>query len=195
MSNEARYPLQWQDGVARTKYYARTSSDRFKVTWDKALDELESEVDLMGAANEVISSWLPLGRRGNALAGQARRHIDDPGVAVYFTKDNKRLCIAVDKYDTPLGNLRAIGLALKALRDLERHGGGHLLTTAMKGFEALPSDDHWWTTLDVDRSAPLPEIKTAWLRKMKSAHPDAGGNDVMAARINDAWTRAQAERH
>lgn len=191
---ESRFPLQWPAGQQRTRSFDRASSTRFKVTWDDALRDLEREVDLMGGVNDLVSSWLEIGRRGRPLGGKARMKIEDPGVALYFTKDGRRMCVAIDGYDTPLGNLRAIGLTLKAMRDIERHGGKQVMTTAMRGFEALPSDEMWWLTLGVDRHADISEIRAAWREKMKETHPDRGGKAELAARLNEAWVKAQAEK-
>lgn len=192
--DETPYPLQWPEGWPATPAEEKKRYSAFQTTFGKARDELLNELRLMGAENVVISSWLPRNKDGSLRADAARRRVDDPGIAVYFTLNGKRMAMARDAYETVHDNLRSVGLAIAALRIMERHGGGHMLTTAMQGFTALGSDDHWWTTLEVERSATLEEVRAAWRQKMKETHPDVGGSDHMAARINDAWTRAQEEK-
>lgn len=44
-----------------------------------------------------------------------------------------------------------------------------------------------YTILGVDKGADPDEVKRAYRRKVKKAHPDAGGSDAEAAAVNDAY--------
>ena len=110
MSLEPQYPLEWPDGWPRTPWDTRVSGSRFQTTFEKARKELIGELSKMKAANPIISSWLPIRRDGMPYADQARRKIEDPGVAVYFTHKSRRMVIARDAFWTVHENLRSIGL-------------------------------------------------------------------------------------
>ncbi len=193
---EPRYPLHWPDGQGRTADHDRSSAYKFKTTWQRAMDDLLDQLRLMGAANTIVSSWLAIRRDGLPYADQARRRIEDPGVAVYFTLGGERRCIAVDMYDQPFGNLRAAGLAVKALRDLERHGGGNMLRTAMEGFSALPppagSAQNWWAVLVCRPDDHIDVIRHAYTTAVKRTHPDKGGDPEEFQQVQTAWEEAQA---
>ncbi len=121
---------------------------------------------------------------------------DDPGIAMYFRWDGAMRCIAVDKYDRPEDNLRAIYYIIEARRVELRHGGLAIVRAAFKGFVALPpgSTEDWREVLGVGPAAGLDEAQEAFRRRAREAHPDmpGGSNDAMA-RLNAAMADARAE--
>lgn len=187
------FPLQWPHGRPRTK--ARGSSS-FKVTPRRAFDELMDELVRFGAGNPVVSTNAPLRKDGTPYADALDDPLDDPGVAVYFTRKNRLVCLACDTYSLPFENIRAIGLSIKALRDMDRWGAGQVLDQAFEGFTALPppgamSDapsQAWWVVLDIDAGATTTEIRDAW----KSAARKAGGATVELNAARDAGLAARA---
>ena len=201
MSLEPKYPLEWPDGWPRTPENRRQNWSRFQTTFDKARKDMLNELRLLGAVNVVISSWLAIRKDGNPQAGAARRKLDDPGVAVYFTFKGRRMVMARDLYWSVHDNLRSIGLAIANLRGLERHGGGHMMERAFEGFEALPppSDNpdapnaHWSIVLGVDRDSHIDVIRHAYKKKIKTAHPDGGGSADAFKRVQDAFDQAKRE--
>ena len=124
---------------------------------------------------------------------------EDPGVAVWFTWDGMQLSIAVDRYDTPARNLQAIHHIIEARRVELRHGTLHLVRATFQGFKALPAPrgKHWRDVLGLSASEyPLPNattIKTAYMAKVKTLHPDQGGNTETMAALNNARDTALAE--
>ncbi|CCJ07043.1 hypothetical protein [Methylocystis sp. SC2] len=191
------YPLQWPKGWPHTPIERRRHNTHFQTTFDKARRDLLHELELLGAGGIVISSWLPLNRDGSPRSDQARRNIEDPGVAVYFTRKEKQMVMARDAFLTVHDNLRSIGLAIAALRALERHGGGALLERAFHGFAALPPpvrEKPWWEVLSIPRESEEFMIEAAYKHRAKAAHPDSGGSDEAMAELNRARAEALKER-
>jgi hypothetical protein len=48
------------------------------------------------------------------------------------------MTMACDRFDNAAANMRSLGLAIEAMRQLERHGGGAMMEKAFSGFVALP---------------------------------------------------------
>lgn len=198
----ASYPLKWPEGWKRTPEGKRKTSYQFKVAPGKALDELYATLASLGAKSIVLTSHLPVGARsGMPMIENARGRLADPGVSVYFWREEKEFVMAQDAFDTPLGNLRSIGIALEALRTLERHGGAHLAERAFGGFAALPPPEKpldWREELTIKGLIGEPDMvrfiaEQAYKRLAKDAHPDNGGNVERMARLNKAIEAARAE--
>lgn len=193
------YPLAWPDGWKRTSARDRRRS-LFKVTPDKARKNLQHQLELLGATpwTIVISSNVALRQDGQPYADMMRRSSwDDPGVAVYFELDSKRLAMARDIYLTPHENMHALGHAIEHMRGLERHGGWHMVERAFTGFAALPpptSKRDWWDVLGVQRSASRDDILAAHRKLIASHHPDRGGSHDAMAEINAARDAGLKER-
>lgn len=195
------YPLDWPVGWRRTEPHARkrasfgrretrgeqyTWTTRGQLTVSAAVERVLDELARMRVSRHriVISTNVPVNRDGTPRSGA--RVPDDPGAAVYWTKDGKQQCIAVDRYDRVADNLAAIAATLDAMRAIERHGGAEILDRAFTGFVALPAPEQWWQVLGVSREAPVDEIKKAHRSLTQKHHPDAGGSNEEMARINVA---------
>jgi hypothetical protein len=179
------YPLQWPAGWKRTTNRARSrfgekdhSNYGLKlVTHSKALSYTLAEIERLEVKSKVVSTNLQLRNYGLPYASQ--RLLQDPGVAVYFTKDGKERCIPCDKWDRVEDNLYAIGKTIEALRGIERWGAKDMVTAAFKGFEALPyySDgDKIKQTDYFEGCRDRYEVRQKYLLLVKSLHPDVGGD-------------------
>lgn len=186
------YPLQWPQGRPRT---AKRRPSAFKVTPRKAYDELCEELDRFGAKPYVISSNAPLRQRdGTPYADALSDKFEDPGVAVYFTRKKRPVCIVCDTYPTVYENIRALGLSVEAMRDMDRWGAGQVLDQAFEGFAALPppgamseaTDRAWWVILGVHANATEAEIRAAY--KQRALY--AGGATVDLNAAKEAGLRA-----
>lgn len=195
MSLEA-YPLQWPAGWPRVRTRQRA---RYKVSLAQARDELLSDLRRLHARGVVVSSNVPLRRDGLPLALQGSVDLPDPGVAVYWTDEkNRPRVIACDCWLGVDENLRAIGLAVGALRQLERCGASNILERAFEGFSALPSAiipaRHWRDVLGFSEATPLEEaIHAAYRIQARKCHPDTGGSHEAMIELNRAYEDALRE--
>jgi hypothetical protein len=207
------FPLQWPDGVARTRFRDNSRFDKgrgFNAARDGALYELER----FNASHVVITSNLPTTARGLPHATSAG-HLPDPGIAVWWIKRGREHVIACDRWTTVTENMRAIERTLEALRGVERWGTKEMVETAFAGFAALPPgsgtdaymapeqkrDLTWHEIFNVSHEpwknlpkADLLAVVRARHRDMiKAAHPDRGGNTGDAAALNAALDAAERD--
>lgn len=196
MTTEA-YPLSWPDGWPRTR---RRKQARYTVSFGVARDDLLAELRRLGATNVVLSTNVPTRRDGLPYADWSRRRIDDPGVAIYFTRNARQQVIACDKWDRVDDNVRAVGLTVAAIRGIARAGATELLDRAFSGFQALPPKGGttvgeqgapWWQVLGIEKNAPMGVIQDAYRTLARKHHPDAGGDHGAMTVINRAWEQAQ----
>ena len=198
------YPLAWPEGWPRTPSSQRKRG-RFGATFGRSRDMLMQQFRLMNVPlhSIVVSSWLPLRRDGLPYGEQARRLLDDPGVAVYFTLRGRQMVMARDAYDTVFDNLHSLKIAIEHLRGLERHGGATMMERAFEGFAALPEPGNaghrrpWWKALDFEAKPSrsptnLDAAEQAYRRKARGAHPDmtTGSHEAMAE-LNAAIKKAR----
>jgi len=181
------FPLEWPAGIARN---ARRQRANFRVTMSRAVEDTRDALRLFsrdtgkGVSEIVISSNVTLGVSRPA----------DPGIAMYFRWDGDMRCIAVDKYDRPEDNLRAIYYIIEARRLEHRHGGLAIVRAAFKGFLALPpgAAGDWREVLGIGPDATFEEAQAAYRAKAREVHPDAkGGSAEEMIRLNAAMATAR----
>lgn len=107
MTITASHPLSWPAGWPRTdpeeQLYA-LGAYHDSQGWNTVLKRLQRELRLLGADQAVLSTNQPIRRDG--LPYQARRNIEDPGVALYFQHAGKSLAMAQDRYQKLTDNIR-----------------------------------------------------------------------------------------
>lgn len=138
---DLRYPLTWPDGWPRTRH---RETSRYKVSEESAKNALIHSLKLLGATDVIISTNVALRRDGLPYSNAPRPQ--DVGVAVYWTRAGKQECMACDKYVSIRENIRDVGAAIEALRQLERCGSSEVMKRAFVGFAALPEkagDINW----------------------------------------------------
>lgn len=182
------YPLTWPAGWKRTPVPRRSQyGDRSLAT---ARNAITHEVRLLGGTKLIISSNLELRLDGLPRSGQ--RQPADRGVAVYFQYKGRPVAFACDKWIAVEDNLWAIGLALGAIRQIERTGASEMLDRAFQGFDALPAPgqtagESWWDVLGVSPDADAFDIRSAYRVLVKQHHPDTGGDATAFDRVQRAY--------
>lgn len=192
-----RYPLDWPPEQPRTPA-GNVQWGPYKVTQDKAQRELMHELELLGATDVVISTNLRV--RSDGLPYASQRTPDDPGVAVYWTRDGQDYCVACDGYRDIRSNMRACGLAVHHLRRLEQAAPA-FAERAFSGFARLPASAGpdgsrpWRDVLGFsDTYTPSREqILQHFKSRAREAHPDRGGSTAAMAELNRARDEAVRE--
>lgn len=177
------YPLTWPVGWPRAE---KKLGSRFKSSVPAALKNVRNSLVLFGKDSGTPTEDIVIS--SNVTLGENKPK--DPGVAVWFKWEKKQLCIAVDRYEKVEENLQAIHLIIESRRTELRHGGLHLLRQAFAGFKALPENvngETWYSILGVSSTANAVQIKEAYIRKAKEAHPDAGGSDALFNKVKNAF--------
>lgn len=195
------YPLSWPEGWKRTLPHQRRRSP-YKTAPEASTKHLLNELKLLGAIRGtiIISSNVPL--RKDGLPYSNVRDPEDPGVAVYWsTHTFKDRSIVCDKWDKAHDNIHAIGLAIAALRAIERAGAGQISDRAFQSFGALPPSNEvaatrsWWEVFNFTQnmlSALSRSVVDARFRELAAkAHPDKGGSEAGMKELNKAYEQAK----
>jgi hypothetical protein len=175
----------------------RRGAHIFKASWSSTLTLLSAELRLLEAADPVVFQ-IDVRDGDIRLDGMLRAsaRAGHPGVAVSFQSKYGPLRYATDAYERQYGlgmeswqaNIRAIGLALVALRAVDRYGvtrRGEQYT----GWKALPAGagnvfasadaaEQWMrsysqTSLFLDHAATT-DLQLLYRRMARMMHPDAG---------------------
>lgn len=177
------FPLEWPAGWKRT---ARQVASRFDTSTAKARDLLISEIKRLGGRSIVLSTNVPLKADGQM---RADREPVDPGVAVYFERDEKRMVFACDKYDLVRDNLLAIAKTVEAMRGIERWGAAELLDRAFSGFKALPAEasegEDCWQVLGIHPMSTAEVVKAMHRDLVRKLHAKNSASEEFS-RVNVA---------
>lgn len=190
-------PLTWPDGFARTKTPERSrfnTDRRGSVTLTRARRDLEWEIGHLGGTKLIISSNMPTRQDGGVYSRS--REPEDSGVAVWFTLDGQPRVLACDRWDRCVDNTWALAKTVWAMRGIDRWGCSEVLARVFTGFVGIPEDagKDWRSVLGVDGAEVTPEtLRAAFRRRMKEAHPDAGGSEEEAVSVQDAYDQARRE--
>jgi hypothetical protein len=179
--------------------WERRSSSAFRAPWTSTLDLLLRETEMLGAGVvvalvDVTDAEL---RRDGMLRANAR--VDFPGVRVAFDSRHGPLTYATDAYDTWRANVRAIALALEALRAVDRYGvsksgeqyrgwsaiaGGDSGTMSAAAAARLLAEEGGGTPAQV-RTDPDARAQ-AYRRAVRKHHPDLGGDADRFRKLTEA---------
>lgn len=125
----------------------------FRANWGDTLDRLAFEVGKLNGRDVTLAVGVQSGARDIRADGGVRAdaRIRNPAVILDFTAGKERLSFPCDTYDYWQDNVRAIALALEALRAVDRYGVQQ--GRQYQGFKALPGAGQSTTTMDVITAA------------------------------------------
>lgn len=181
---------QWPGG--RTRPYARKNSP-FRAPYLDTLNLLEYELSLLKAKDVLFQSGFTRAQLRNDGWPRAGENPSDPGIIISFQSPKGDLSFPCDTYNDFQANMRAIGLALEALRAVDRYGVTKH-AEQYKGWQKLPepgATSHFKNAEDAARFIAIqsrinilpasllghPEVLKETYRKAAfHLHPDRGGN-------------------
>lgn len=199
MRYEVRPLGHWTDPVTDP----RRGATAFRATWADTLKLLERETEHLGATTVVIQVDADETdiRRDGMLRARAR--VGHPGVVVSFQSAHGPLRYATDTYEdaswsTSLtgwqANVRAVALALEALRAVDRYGVTRR-GEQYQGWAALPAgpapafgsadEAHRWMREQADLGTGADPVRL-YRHLARRMHPDAGGNPADWERLTAA---------
>lgn len=195
---------------ARAALPADAADSPFQAPWSNTLTVLDRELAYLRATHVLLELEVPddfMGPPGDGPLGAAlvRLNADGPRVRLSFDSRHGPLSYATGRYGTSVGptgawraNVRAIALALEALRRVDRYG---IATHGEQyaGWITAPAGEPLRSATELVQLAGLPGVTTtqvvadvATFRRLYRAaaarlDPDAGGDLA-------AWHRLQRAR-
>ena len=108
--------------MAKPEKPKRPERSRFKSGWDATLKLLDAELRHLNARSIVIQAYVDESQVRNDGMMYSRAVPTEPGVILSFESKHGSLSYPCDTYDRWQDNVRAIALALQALRSVDRYG-------------------------------------------------------------------------
>jgi hypothetical protein len=186
------YPCAWPADWPRTEQWKRQNS-RYRTAFGAARDDVVRQLHLLHASEIIVSSNIPLRRDGLPYASATEPR--DPAVAVYWVVKNTPRVIACDQWSGVRDNLRAVGLALSAMRQIQRTGVTQVIERVYQGFQVLAASNPQRTWREVF-DKPLgwkpayEEIVARYRELLLTRHPDHGGSHEDSVELNRAFKEA-----
>jgi hypothetical protein len=181
--------ITWQNEPLANRPNPKTPSRRrsaFKTHFDSTMKLLEREILALGAKEAVLQVDVERSeiRLDGTLRADAKRR--SPAVAVSFSSQHGLLTYPCDTYDDWRDNVRAIALALEALRAVDRYGvtsRGEQYTgwaklpppASASPFHSRADALNVLRTIIGDRVDSL-ELEAALRECEMATHPDRGGS-------------------
>lgn len=198
-------PLRWEG--PSTPADQRRSRNTFRSGYDNTLAILDYELWQLDATDVVIEAdFREQDIRLDGLPKGNARQPQHPGIRLFFGSKHGPLMYGTDAYELWQHNLRAIALALEALRAVDRHGvtrHGEQYT-GWKAIANTPAPMTFREARDflcqhsqpdavqmARLSSPEPttrEVAAAALyrRAARALHPDAGGDAAASQKLGEA---------
>jgi len=150
---------------------ARQRNSPFKANWGDTLDLLEREIKQVSGRDVALAIGVTDRDIRNDGGVRSDARIRNSSVILSFKKDADRLSFPCDKFNFWQDNVRAIVLALEALRKVDRYGVQS--GKQYQGFKALPGAGGTTERMSVDAAAQI--IRT---------HSDKATEDILAGPIS-----------
>ena len=169
--------VQWPGTLARGR-----ATSPFSAPWRRTEELLERELWNLGAKHTVLQiavTELDFRQDGQIRASARPAH---PGVILAFDSKHGPMQYACDRFDDWQDNVRAIALALEALRKVDRYG----ITKRGEQYAG-------WKALEDSKGTLSETSALLFLQKygglaaaLKATHPDQGGSPEEFRRVIEA---------
>ncbi|MFP9192997.1 J domain-containing protein [Natrialbaceae archaeon A-CW1-1] len=186
--------LEWPDAFPRTSLDDRESyPGNFRVQTRRAFQNILGELKTWDGVTDVqLESGADHLKQNPNLPYANATKPDDPGVVAYFTKDGEQMAAACDRWDNLRDNAQDIYHYLHETRMQEQRGTVTAeneyqklrLPSAGEAVEATASP---YAVLEIESTAGSDEIRTAYRKRIKEAHPDRGGSETEFKRVQQAY--------
>jgi hypothetical protein len=165
-------------------------------TWDQTLDDL---VDTFrkwpGITHWTVDPLRPKRAINQYHNEQERR------VTLRYTLAGREIVLTMDRQARAHDNLRVLYLAVEAMRLNEQRGIAEVVASAYAQLpgpkdltpRSAPAIVDPYAALGVDRSYPLDVIESIWKARLRAEHPDRGGSQENAAKLNAAMDAIRKE--
>jgi len=185
--------IDWPTGWERTPPADRERTTKFGATLAETCQAIATEMGRMGVDDYRASTGSGGSHvRSNGLPKHSANP-DDPGFVLRWSDDGEQFAVACDHYASLRDNARSVYLWVNETRMRSQRP----VATGDAEFAAarLPSGDEEDAVaatappheiLEVARDASDPVVKAAFRQKMKSAHPDQGGDAAEFERVKQA---------
>jgi hypothetical protein len=180
----------------------RRTRSNFSARWSDTLELLSREMRQLQAKNAELLVAIPADQFRLDGYPRATARADHPGIIISFDSTVGHLSYPCDAFDRWEDNLRAVALALEALRKVDRYGvtkrgeqyRGFLAleaTAAPAGFST--SDAALAFLIDLAGVASGEHPSVILRRAQRAAHPDTGGDAATFQRVSLAESKLRAE--
>ncbi|SDL09935.1 DnaJ domain-containing protein [Natronorubrum texcoconense] len=185
--------MNWPHQFPRTKPENREPNNRFDTSLRQSIDDLEAELERVGADDWRLETTADHQKR-NPNYPYADANPDEPSAVVRWSMDGEQYAAACDAYTRLRDNIRSLYLYNREKRKMESRP----VTTGESEFAnaRLPpaddpvvaeADEPPHVTLGVSPDATPDEIRQAYRREAKTAHPDKGGSEAAFRRVKRAY--------
>ncbi|MBS3177728.1 MULTISPECIES: hypothetical protein [unclassified Pseudoclavibacter] len=172
----------------------RRRSD-FASTWTQTLELLDRETRMLGGKNVRLQVAIPPQHFRLDGRPRATAKAEHPGVILTLDSKHGALSYPCDTFEHWMDNVRAIALALEALRKVDRYGvttGGEQYRgfLALEGPPSMTNDSAWqilWhAAWEDERPADNVTARETIRAAQRRTHPDNGGSAAAFQRVTEA---------
>lgn len=148
-------------------------------SWHQTQTELNQEFRKWG-----VSDWETNYPKGARSEKQYQEEADRT-VTLRYKKGDKNVVLTMGLQKNAEANLRVLYLAIQSMRMNEKRGIGKILEEAYLQL-AAPERFNPYEVLGIDPSSSLDFCEVTYRFRMMTAHPDVGGSEEDARRLNKA---------